>query len=299
MASAPTIISTRTIWDYSDKSVLPVLDNQWGAVTMREISTAVAFSVVLTLILYAILSPILPGDAAQLATGVIAMGPIFAEYIKRKDAARRLQINPVGIFRAASLSWYAAAAYGVLLAVGVPNLVGGIASFFEFVSLRSLGVTDNIVLGQAGAAAAIVPVTSTYFLMGRLFARCDRRRWAAVAITVVLGPILLRLIDFLVIPQSYFDSAFPLQTRSLHDFVIALAWTIGMLLIFLGAGTLWFGRRHYRVKVSAMMRLLPIETQHAIAELVRDEVEGGRILTTPRVTEPGSAALHRPGGRLG
>jgi hypothetical protein len=245
---------------------------------MREVSTVVTFSVVLTLIFYGLLFPFLPGDAAaQIASGVMATGPVLAEYLKKRRVSNRLRANPKSVVMAAGLSWYAAAAYGVLLAVGIPNIAGGTAGFFEFLMLRGIGVTDPIILAQAAATACIVPVTASYFFMGRIFVRCDRLRWLAVAITIIFGPLLLRLIDFLLIPQSFFEASFPLAERSLPWFLQSLAWTMGFLAIFLPAGTIWYGRRHYRLRVSAMMRLLPIATQQAIAELVRDEVERGRL----------------------
>lgn len=161
---------------------------------------------------------------------------------------------------------------------GIPNFLGAIISFIEFSGLETIGVTNPIVLAQATANACVVPVAFAYFTTGRLFARCGARRWLAIVITSILGPLILRVIDFVVIPWSFFHTAFPLYERNPRYFLISLAFTLPWVAIILPLGTLWYGRRRYRIQVSSLMRFLPRETQRLVVELVSSEIEAGELL---------------------
>lgn len=250
---------------------------------MSEMATAIGASLALALLLFAILSRAVPSEAAaQIVAGALAAGPLFAEYFKRRRTKEALRSAPVDLFQAVDLKWPTAAAYGVLLVIGIPSIFSFLSAVLEQSALRSLQVTDPVILAAASSSAVIVPVLTSYFFMGRLFARCSNNRWLAVTLVIIIGPLALRAIDFLLLPREYFNRAFPVLEQSFPDFIKLMSYTVPMLAVPLVIGTWWHAKRALRLRVSAMMRLLEPATQETIASLVAEEVRSGRLRSDPR-----------------
>jgi len=239
---------------------------------MRDMAIATTVSVGLTLALYYLARPFFGPDAGAIVGAAFASGPFLAEYLKKRRVRTAEPGHAVDIYREAGLSWRATVAYGVLLMVGAVSAVSFIASIAERTMLAALGIIHPVVVANATAGAALPALIILYFQIGKLFAFCRGRRWSALAAVILLGPLALRAIDFLLIPQSWFDLSFPLSDRTWFEFGKFMFWTTLFFAPPVALGAWWHSRNAARLLVSSMMRLLPKDTQATVVDLVHEEL---------------------------
>jgi len=238
---------------------------------MRDMAISVAFSAALTLTLYFLARPFFGPDAGAIVGGAVASGPFFAEYLKKRRIQAAAPRGGIDIYREAGYSWRATVAYGVLLMVGAVSLVSFAASLAEHSVFASLGIYAPHLIAYAIGGAVLPAILILYFQIGKLFALCRHQQWTALLAVIFLGPLALRLIDFLLIPQSWFDTSFPWADRTWLQFGKFMFWTTLFFGVPVTLGALWYSRSAVRLRVSSMMRLLPRETQAEVAELVHEE----------------------------
>ena len=239
---------------------------------MRDMAIAVTFSVGFALALYFIARPVFGADAGAIVGAALASGPFFAEYLKKRRVRAAEPGHAIDIYREAGLSWRATVTYGVLLMVGAVSVVSFLASFAERTMLAALGIVHPLIVAYAITGAVVPASIILYFQIGKLFAFCRRGRWSALAAVIVLGPLALRVIDFVLIPRSWFDLSFPLSDRTWFEFGKFMLWTTIFFAPPVALGAWWHSRNAARLLVSSMMRLLPKDTQATVVDLVQEEL---------------------------
>jgi hypothetical protein len=214
-------------------------------------------------------------EAWQGVAGVLGFAPLIAENLKKRRVKIAMSSPNLDIYREAGYSWSATVIYGVLLMVAAVSITGFISGYLLHSWLRSFLPAHLI---TAAAGLSVLPaVFILYFLIGKLFALCRSHRWWALAAVILLGPLTLRVIDFLILPDSWFDAVFPLLDRTMAHFTWLLAWTIAVFAVPVTLGALWYARRAIPLRVAAALRMLPRETQVAVADLVHDELRRGML----------------------
>jgi hypothetical protein len=237
---------------------------------MRDLGLAICLPLFASLVLYAILKPIFPSDAAGLATGSLALAPFVWQKIRRRNVRNKLQHTGTNIVAESELGPINAVALCSFSIIGVANLVSLITSFFVRSSVG--GEISQLNVALAIAAANIAPTYLICFWSARWLILSRANKYALTIATTILVVFSANLAQFFLIPKEWFQLAAPWSSRTSEEFIKFIAYSTPTIGIPLALGVLWYRRQAVRLGVSAMMRLLPHDTQKEVAELIRQEV---------------------------
>lgn len=237
---------------------------------MRDFGLAIGLPLLVSLLLYAILKPAFQSEAASLATGSLALAPFVWQQIRRRHVRNKLRHTGTNIGAESELGPTSAVALCSFSILGVANLVSFLTAFFVRSSIGNDVSQLNIAICLA--AAGIAPTYVVCFWSARWLILSRANKFALTAATTIIVVFAAQIAQFFLLPKEWFHLAAPWSSRTSEEFIKFIAYSTPTIGIPLALGVLWYRRQAVRLGVSAMMRLLPHDTQKEVAELIRQEV---------------------------
>jgi len=242
---------------------------------MKEAIVAVGISIALTLTLFAALKQLAPADAGQLATGAMALSYVIFEHLRRtriKSDGQTSRLRP---------GWSPLTGFliGSSLVIGLVNLTTAITSSFVVLIFGKMIPVPTLTFVMA--FSHFWPALIIFFLLGRLVSEIRSHRIFIAMLIPLPNAALEALLGFFVFAS--FDARYlgvTVDEDRLFLYGLKFAMQFAMVAAPFWAGAAFYALRRasvLRTSVSSMMRLLPLKSQEAIRDLVRQEYEQAQV----------------------